>query len=129
MAATNGDILLTGTAGTIWLIYLSAYMYYEYEREQEIIAAQEKKTKLEAAAAAKKKKAKAVVPPKVVPIAPPQESEPPAEGMVGETSIKITPIEEPKKLEVATITDAKSLKGKKRRFARLLFWRHGTKDE
>ena len=49
MAVTNGEILLTGTAGTIWLIYVSAYGYYQYEREQELLASQEKKAKLDAA--------------------------------------------------------------------------------
>jgi hypothetical protein len=57
MAATNGEILLTGTAGTIWLIYISAYGYYQFEREQELLASQEKKTKLlEAAVVAKTQK-------------------------------------------------------------------------
>ena len=56
MAATNGEILLTGTAGTIWLIYVSAYGYYQYEREQEILASREKKAKLDAPTAAKKTK-------------------------------------------------------------------------
>ena len=55
MAVTNGEILLTGTAGTIWLIYVSAYGYYQYEREQELLASQEKKAKLDAATAIKKK--------------------------------------------------------------------------
>jgi len=54
MAATNGEILLTGAAGTIWLIYVSAYGFYQYEREQEILASREKKAKLDAATVVKK---------------------------------------------------------------------------
>ena len=45
MQATNGDILLAGTAGTIWLVYLTSYMYYEYEKEQEIKMAEAKRQK------------------------------------------------------------------------------------
>lgn len=57
MTATNGGILVAGTAGTIWLIYLSAYGYYQYEREQELLASREKKSKVDAAARAKKQRA------------------------------------------------------------------------
>jgi hypothetical protein len=45
MEASNGDILVAGTAGTIWLIYLTSYMYYEYEKEQEIKLAEAKRQK------------------------------------------------------------------------------------
>lgn len=45
MQASNGDILLAGTGGTIWLIYLTSYMYYEYEKEQEIKMAEAKRQK------------------------------------------------------------------------------------
>ena len=45
MQASNGDILLAGTAGTIWLVYLTSYMYYEYEKEQEIKVAEAKRQK------------------------------------------------------------------------------------
>ena len=54
MHATNGDIVLIGTSGTIALTYTAAYAYYNYENERELQAAEEKRVAL--AAKAKKPK-------------------------------------------------------------------------
>jgi hypothetical protein len=50
MQATNGGILVTGAAGSIWLVYVAAYMYYTKELDAEIAATEAKRQ----AAAAKK---------------------------------------------------------------------------
>ncbi len=60
MRANNGDILLVGTAGTIWIVYLASYVYYEYEKEQEIKVAEAKRQKTVSKAKIKKISAKPV---------------------------------------------------------------------
>jgi hypothetical protein len=50
MKATNGGILITGAAGSIWLVYVAAYVYYTKELDVEMAAAEAKRQ----AAAAKK---------------------------------------------------------------------------